>query len=1102
MLTINIGGFFSDAHANTVAKIKERTELGKRSFLIVPEQQTVSTEREFIDLLPPSASLCFEATNFTRFANTVFRSLGGLSGRTLDSGKRLLIMWRTLSELAPFLDMTKSSDINAGLVTDALVALKEIGSLGLSPQDIQDAADRLGNSGADERLRAKLKDLSKIGALYKSILSEHYQDSDDDLSLLEGIILKSGEELFSNCEIFIEGFTSFTEPQYKVIAALLRYAPITVSLALPPEEKKCFEYTELSAARDRLSTLAAQVGSGVRLNKFVSDDGQDSLLRQICAKIWRTNSAVDNKYLQNIDSLRIFAADTPYDECDFIAADIKKKVIEGARYSDFAVIARSIDSYGSMLKVAFDKAGIPIFLSQRQDVSSYEVIKLIYLAFSAVTGGYSGNDVIAYSKCSLSGLERELADEFELYCQVWGINGRRFTDGDMWNMNPDGYSEKRSRSCGEKLLRIDRARRALIEPLMRLEADLSGNTAISHARALFAFMQELRLEEKLIHRAMWQRASGDKDGAADTEKLYRTICDSLDDICEILGDIEISPTVFLNLLKIVFSESDIGRIPSYTDKVTAGSADSLRVYKKKHIYIIGLSFGVFPAAGGSEGFLTDKDRERLGLAGLNLPQESAMRSARELYYFIRALSYAGESATLLYPLRNEVFKPTLPSEAITRISAVTGDRISAVKISSLPSMERTYNPEYALENFGRDKDNAEAIRLALCEAGFAERLSMTEGNIRNTGLSLSKETSDLLYGSTMPLSQSRIDKFVGCPMSYFCTYNLSLAPEKRAELDAGNIGTFIHSVLENFLKRARECGKKIGDMPDSERNEIITAVAKRYIEANFEGVDRRGARCDAQIDRLRRSARPIVDSLCAEFSNSEFEPLFFELEIDRKSPDTPTPAIFKTSDGREIYIRGYIDRVDAMVKGDDAYIRVVDYKTGTKIFSPKDIEQGKNLQMFLYLKSIVDTESEEFKSRIGIPSSGKLIPAGVIYLKADIGDAKIKSPDESIARAAVAENQKRIGMVLDDEVSLSGMNPDYLPFTLDTKSSKPNSRNANKLYTRSGWDSICDTISTVMQSIGDRMTSGDISASPLETGKSITTCKYCDFKSVCRNAKV
>ena len=49
-------------------KIKNDVENKVRSFLIVPEQQTVISEREIAAFLPPRAQLYCEATNFTRLA--------------------------------------------------------------------------------------------------------------------------------------------------------------------------------------------------------------------------------------------------------------------------------------------------------------------------------------------------------------------------------------------------------------------------------------------------------------------------------------------------------------------------------------------------------------------------------------------------------------------------------------------------------------------------------------------------------------------------------------------------------------------------------------------------------------------------------------------------------------------------------------------------------------------------------------------------------------------------------------------------------------------------------------------------------------------------
>ena len=109
MLTLYEGGFTSLVHDEIIKKITGAVNVGKRAFLFVPEQQTLTAEAEACDILPPSAALSFEVTNFTRFTNTAFRALGGISGEYITSAKKALVMWGVLTELSPLLAITRGS---------------------------------------------------------------------------------------------------------------------------------------------------------------------------------------------------------------------------------------------------------------------------------------------------------------------------------------------------------------------------------------------------------------------------------------------------------------------------------------------------------------------------------------------------------------------------------------------------------------------------------------------------------------------------------------------------------------------------------------------------------------------------------------------------------------------------------------------------------------------------------------------------------------------------------------------------------------------------------------------------------------------------------
>ena len=1100
MLKLIEGGFYSGAHGVVVSELKELIGRGERAILIVPEQQTVSAESEMIDVLPTASAQVFEVTNFTRFANAVFRTVGGLSKQGASSSERALIMWRAITELSPTLE-TVGNEISTGTVSKMLTAVKQLGSCAVTPEELTKAADSLENKDGtdkDRRLISKIRDIASVMSLYKTLLKEHFSDGDDDIVLAAQKLSQSGGYL-RGVNIYVDGFASFTEPQYKLIRTLLTLTDVTVSLTLPKAMADAFEYTEIKETHVRLTRLAANLGTDVSLKRTDSTEAAPNpFAADMISLLFRSSGKVHPDFLSDSDFLGIYEAETPYEECDFIAQDIKKRVMGGYKYSDFGIIARSLDAYEGILNVAFDKAKIPLFSSTRSDVESFEAVKLIYSAFAAVSGGYSRRDVMTYAKCSLSGVDRDAVDELELYAEKWQISGERFTDGLFWNMNPDGFSDRRSAYHDEKLERINSTRGAIITPLTRLDSAISeAKTVKDYASAVYEFMRSVSLEEKL-------REKMDKNDVTDTdlERVYKLIIESLDSLCDVLADTECEKQTFLSLLKITFSEANIGRIPTYVEQVTAGNADTVRLAGKKHVYIMGATSGTLPARVDDDSYFSDKDKRAISELGLTVAQDTDVRSARELYYILRAVSYATESVSITYSALDTAFKPQSPSEIIKRIEEISHGVILPTRLATLSPSERIYTDEYALEHLSSSASDSLAIRDALMKCGAEARLKVSDGEIRNVGLKLGEQSVNMLYADVIPMTQSSIDKFVSCPMSYFCSHNLKLSDNEPAEFGSNNIGTFIHAILENFFSELRKRGAAVSQLGEDERHALIESVARAYITSFFECVNATSARIRHTVDKLCRAARPIVDGLCDEFAGCKYEPTFFELRIDTSAEDKPTPAIFKTDSGKDVYIYGTMDRLDTYRHGNDVYVRVIDYKTGTKVFDVSDLAKGENLQMFLYLKSVVETESESFRNVIGLGEGGKMIPAGVIYVKTSLQDVTIPHDSDKAATDAVKQTQARLGMLLDDPESIAAMNPDYIPVKFNPKDGQPDRWTKNRLYSLSGWDKINETIGGVISEITGRMTSGDIDALPLKKGGRSSACKWCEYKPFCRNAKI
>lgn len=1096
MLRIVKSGFYSGGRERIYEEIKRLSDEGKRSILIVPEQQTVLAEATLSRIIPPSASTVFEVTNFTRLANTVFRALGGLSGEYCDRTRASLIMWRALTELSAVLSVTSArGEVSAGLVAAMLRAVSEMQSLAITPSQLAEAADAV---SSDRRLKSKLEDLSRVFALYKSLLSEKYSDTLDDA---EAMIKRLSEnpDFFSDTEIYVEGFTSFTEPQYKLLGLLGARTALTVLLAVSPGREDAFEFTEIRGCEERIIRSARRAGADVRL---VKEEGyprrHDPALAEICADLWSIIPQKDNIYLQNANSLRIFEAQTPFDECEFICADIKRRVMEGCSYSDLAIVCRTTDKYAGILDCALNRAGIPDFSSYRRDVSEFEAIKFIYSAYSAIRS-FAREDVITYAKCPLSGISREECDEFESYVNKWQISGKRFTE-DAWSMNPLGYTTERPEGTDEKLLRINQTKNKLIAPLLELRERTSrADTAGEQTRVLLDFLLERDTEEMLERRADLLLSMGEGELAEDNRALWGVIVNAMDALYEVLCDIPCNAETFLSQLKATLSAADVASIPAFSDVVTVGQADMLRLNEKKHVYMLGVNAGEFPASVSDTSFFSEHDKAQLSSLGLTVKPELEVKDARELYIFSRVFSYATESVTLSYSAASTSFKATSRAEVIDKISALTGERVKPVKISSLPITDRLYSPEDATSAIGDLGELYPAVREALIASGREREVRISEGEVSNSELRLGESSLRALYEKPLALTQTRIDKYSSCPFGHFCKYTVNLSEDERAEFDAASIGSFIHSILENFFRALSDKGIRADGLSREERVELTRLSAMKYVEELGENTRGGSPRTRIKIERLCRAAMPVVDGLCEEFSESLFEPRFFELALKRGGDGSPDPISLSTDTG-EVTIYGIIDRVDTYKKGDDVYVRVVDYKTGHKSFSPDDMAEGSNLQMFLYLKSLIETENASFKEKMGVGDGGRLIPAGVIYVKTAVSDVRVDLPDDALAEETVKSNQKREGMVLGDPEILSAMRLKYTPVYSERTPDKVPAAKEKLLFSEESFGDIMKTVEGSVADVADRMRQGKIEAHPKHKGSDSLPCEYCEFKPICRSA--
>lgn len=1083
-----------------------------RSYLIVPEQSTVSAERRMAENLPPYSPLVFEATNFTRLADTFFRSEGGLALRYADRTARTLAMWLALRRLTPRLP--EPPELDPASLDRYLSVMRELSAGRVGADRLTQAADEIG----DERLSGRLRDVSLILSTYREILSAHYADTENVLGTLAEKMARS--DFFSGTAVFFDSFTGFTEQQYAVIDALLRVADVTVTLPLPADHAASLCYKEPEKTFDRLTELARAAGVRVDLTQLGGNIRTSSEpIRHLTAHLFTADLKAHASETPSDGSVRLVEANDPYEAARFVSADILKRTAEeGALFRDFAVLSGDPELYRGILDVDFARNGIPFFFSRKTDLSALEPLKLVTSAYRVVTGDFRRGDVISVVKCGFSGLTDREADELELYSEVWALSGDAFRDPAPWEMNPEGFKQReekpeaRDKSYTYRRLEdVNRAKEKVLPALRRLAAGSTKQSVPEHCRALYAFLSELSVPKQLLERAVRAAEDGDRERAELYDRFFAVATAALETLSEMLSDEVVTTDEFSTLFDLVCRTSDVGRIPSSSDEVVIGSADLLRAGGVRHVYLFGANEGEFPGIVRGSGYFSETDRERLAKVGVEIGGSRELRASRELFGFLRALSAPSASVTVLTNgLSADLVGQRNPSSAVARIRALLPHGFDEIKVSDLPPLFLIRSREAALFDVGRLSGDPlfPPLERALSDgAGDAKEraeklVRATKRSISNYDLRLSREVAEELFPDRMTLSHSRLDAFHDCPFSYFLDRVLGLKTTEEATFGANHIGLYVHAVLEEFFNRPDRDPERMGP---KEIRRFVEDFSRDYLSGVGQGLENT-PRLAYLFDKLRRSTELLVQHVQEEISEGEFNRSFTELplvpdDLAEDLADNPTALRvtgFTDDGGGTLYVNGTVDRVDVAKLGDDVYLRVVDYKTGSKELDLKDVDRGDSPQLLLYLFALLKNRNAVFEKKLGVPMD-RVHPAAVRYLHAVTEKVKLDVPPAD-ADAVLEEYEKTItqnGCYLDDDDVFRAMDhSDDHRFSPDPAElrKKANAKKGKKLLaTEQEFERLLEKIEENLRADVKRMRSGCIPATP-----GTDACRYCRMASVCR----
>ena len=1090
MLRLIYGKSGSGKSSFCFSEISKLIEEGKANkiYIITPEQFSFTAERKLMDEMEKmgcGAVISAEVLTLSRMAYRVMQEVGGGLESLSKCGKAMLV-YSILSNNQKNLKFLGKSDENIDL---SMRAITEFKKHGVSVDDLLSEI-----SGVEDLyLKNKLQDMSLIYKEFEDKISESYIEDTDLLTLLAKNLDKV--DLVKNSIIYIDEFSGFTYQEYQVIKEFLRLAK-EVNITI------CTDNLDFNTNPDidiyypnkltvkKLLNLAKENDIGtdefVHLEKGLRFKTEE--LQFLSSNLYSNNSTI---YGKDVENLSLFLAKNEYSEVENVAKKIEELIRkENMRYRDISIITKNIENYSSLVRAIFREYDIPVFIDEKRDLNQNIIVQYVLSILEVLSKNFSSEAVFSYIKLGFFDYEKEEIFKLENYCNKWGIKQNKW--------KKDFKYELDNEKTKKEIERLNEIRKEIIEPLLKLQEEIKKDRNVKNITiALYNFIINQNIEEKISKKISKLEEKDLLDLAKEYKESYEIILDIFDKMVLIFDDEKITIDKYQKIFKIGLKNSGLGKIPGTADQVILGDIDRSRSHKVKVVFILGLNDGVFPSSNKDEGFLNDSDREILKQDGIELANGTIDNLYEDKFNIYKAFTTAEEKLYLSYSSSDKDGKSLRPSVLVSQIKKMFPEmkEESDVINKKYEIVNKKVTYEELIENIAKIKNREKIDEIWYQiynyykeQEEWNKKLTSDMQGLNYTNLPerIKQENIDKLYGNTLKTSISRLEKYRGCPFSYYLQYGLRLKEKETLKIQSFNTGSFMHETIDSFFKVVREEDIDLAEIEEDKILEIVSNIIDESLNLNKNFIFTATAKYKVLVRRLKRIITKALKYIIITIVNSDFEVSGTEVEFGEKGKYEP--IILELDSGKKIEITGKIDRIDTAKNEDGKYLRIIDYKSSAKNIDLNEVYAGLQIQLLTYTDAICRKED--------------IMPAGIFYfsLLEQMANADKRLNEDEIEEM-IRKNFKMKGLIIAD-VKIIKMNDNTLksgtsnlvPAGITTKG-EINQRNTNGVK-QEEFKILQEYIYKTIKDISKEILSGKIDLKPYnKQGK--TPCEYCEYKTIC-----
>lgn len=871
--------------------------------------------------------------------------------------------------------------------------------------------EELRYEGEKDVLKRKIHDIALIYKEYERIRGEKKDSSDLLFECIDNI---SKREILKDKVIIFAGFDSFTELNYQLIKACIGGCKkLVVSVPVPMSLSNKYIYEE-----DILE----------KIRKLASE--QDTQIEVISSKNTLADSQsliAKNLFSQSIESesknfLNVFSASSAKAEVEYIASLIKYRVYKGERYKSFNIGCSSLARYASLIEKVFSEREIPYYLDTEVDLLSSLLVMYLSKICNLKKKNFLCEDILYILNCPLfecDNLEKEIA-----FVNERNINGRK---GFYIHLK-------------DKFPQIDRF-------VSQLDSCKTYGDFTAAVRGIIASVQErheaylAELEEK----GLLKERSIEEQAPEYIEQILEVL--DKDERCEFNN--------FVELFMLGVSNCSLSSLPVFCDAVFVGDMTSSYFAETDNFIVLGANRGKLPVAMTDSGLMTDSDITDAGLLKQINPTVK-MINRRNRFKLFNNLCLAKNNLYISFSSSDEDGKPTDKAMFVQQLMKIFNVQriINSAEINYF-ALDKNF--ERYLFTLGGNRNAAqlkliEDLKDSEIPVSFVGSLQQSlKCDFEKLHLNREKLNRPLLKDDAF--SVSKIEKYYDCPFKHFVDYMLSPTVKFSVDIQKNDKGSFYHEMMEHFVRRFGDNLKGVSreEIEKFVNNNIDLALDFKQLEFL---PDRQLIKTE-----LKRDCVELCSRIVKEAAYSHFKPMKEELFISKKY----------NMGGREITLRGKVDRIDSLTNTEKNNFRIIDYKTGnisTNLYT--ELYYGKKVQLFIYSNALREMLGKSpigvyyFNAKPGYDSKEKKILEGITLDGGAIKDIDSRLNDKNFTKSDIIKAERK-----GDDFSYS---------SIDEENLKKLEKYAVEISERA------------LQ----QMAEGNIKSCPTEK-----SCQFCKYRGIC-----